>query len=165
MAYWINFWSNRQSFLKQEKILCPTKMFLVLLKLIENKNLKTYFYRLLNFDSQLNFSVCSSTWTLIRTLFLVLLNHIGSYLYHLQSSQIKTHVWVCFQKFFNSTLLGIRHQKLELNFGSYLAIFWVLPRPSFGTVQARTHFWGLLIQSDNFPFHGEPWFCLVSIFN
>ena len=45
-----------------------------------------------------------------------------------------------------------------------MAIFWVLPRPSFGTVQARTHFWGLLIQSDNFPFHGEPWSFFVSKF-
>ena len=119
MAYWINFWSNRQSFLKQEKILCPTKMFLVLLKLIENKNLKTYFYRLL-------ISTLNSTFLFVHQLelwsglFLVLLNHIGSYLYHLQSSQIKTRVWVRFHKLFNSTLLGIsevRHQNLNLILG------------------------------------------------
>ena len=45
---------------------------------------------------------------------------------------------------------------LSFQFGSYLAIFLFLPGPILGTGQLREHFWGLLIQYDNFPFHGEP---------
>ena len=120
-----SFWPTESIFDQTGKVSFNRKKYCVLLKCfwsywnwLRIKTLKHIFIGF--FDSQLNFSVCSSTWTLIRTLFLVLLNHIGSYLYHLQSSQIKTRVCVRFHKLFNSTLLGIseiRHQNLNLILG------------------------------------------------